>query len=132
MDIPEEEINHNSMLKRLIAELVKEDAAKTNNHTQAVVDKAAAERQAAKLLREQRKAEAVERSKARQAANSNYFKAKQDINSEAESNKAITFPTDDASRTDEHDGETVEETVEETDPFRSYKSNRRAKIAGFS
>jgi hypothetical protein len=123
LDIPEAEINHNTMLQRLIQVLVIEEANATEAHTVAVVDKAQEERDAAKAVREQRKAEALERSKARQA-DPNYFRNRQEA-----SNKAKETPQVSAAVVEEETADEDEDV--DYDPFRAYKSKGRAKIAGF-
>jgi hypothetical protein len=122
LDIPETQINHNTMLQRLIQALVIEEASATEAHTAAVVDKAQEERNVAKAVREQRKADALERSKARQA-DPNYFLTRQQ-----ESDKAKETPVVCAAVVEE---ETADDEGVDSDPFRAYKSKGRAKIAGF-
>ena len=134
MDINENEINHNSLLKRLIVELVKDELQATIKHTVVVVDEAQASRDAAKAVREQRKLEALERSRARQA-NPAYFTQRQDSNAEAVAKNASSA---DAAQQEAENGEgeggdekDEEEEEEDLDPFRPYKSKGRAKVAGF-
>ena len=127
MDIPDGQINHNSLLKRLIAELVKDEAKIVDEHTSEVVDKAQAARDEAKALREQRKREALERSQARQA-DPNYFKQRQENNEESEKRKTEQATAANASTNVEEEEEEEEANL---DPFRSYKTKSRAKVAGF-
>jgi len=123
LDFPHAEINHNSMLRRLIQALVIEEANAIEAHTAAAVDKAQEERDAAKALREQRKAEALAKSKERQA-DPNYFRTRQEQNKA----KEVTVETSDAAKEEEP---TEDEEANNDDPFRTYKSKGRAKISGF-
>jgi len=122
LDIPDAQINHNSMLQRLIQALIIEEANATEVHTAAVVDKAQEERDAAKALREQRKAEALARSKERQA-DPDYFRTRQ------EQNKVKEVAVEPSAAAEEE--EPAEDGTNSDDPFRTYKSKSRAKIAGF-
>jgi len=79
MDLEESQISHNTLLQRLIQDLVRDEAAAATEHVAVAVSKAQEERDAAKALREERKREALERSKARQA-DPNYFKARAELN----------------------------------------------------
>ena len=121
LDIPEEQINHNTMLKRLIEELVKDEAKATEERTEVVVDTAQQERDAAKALREKRKQEAIERSKARQAQK-DYFEAKKG------NNAVPTRGMDTGNNVGGDAGEDNEKTTDdEVDPFRIGPS-RRSKV----
>ena len=125
LDIPDDQINHNSLLKRLIEELVKDEAKMTEERTETAVDVAQQERDAAKVLREQRKKEAMERSKARQAQRG-YFDEKQTANETGQKNlddKSNGVESEEADA-DEKDAE----KPDDDDPFRSYKPSGRSKI----
>jgi len=111
LDLDEDKINHNSMLKRLMEELVKDEARVTEERTSAAVDAAQQERDAAKALRDKKKQEAIERSKARQSQK-DYFKAKKDANVEPVKEEV---PDSGASGEDEEEEEI---DGKEIDPFR--------------
>ena len=123
LDLSEDNINHNSMLQRLITELVLDESKAVEQRTQQVVDIADAERNAAKALRDARKAEALARSKARQA-DPNYFEAR------LSANVKPTIPITSADSTIE-DSAVFDQEPEPLDPFRVSKNKGRAKIAGF-
>ena len=121
LDIPEGRINHNSLLKRMVEELVKQETKKTDERTEIAIDTAQKERDAAKALREKKKQEAIERSKARQAQKG-YFDEKQEAN---ENGQRKLKESNDASIVSE-DTEADERCMEkpDDDPFRSYKRGR--------
>lgn len=127
LDIPEEEINHNNMLKRLIEELVKDEAKVTEERTEGAVDAAQQERDAAKALREKKKQEAIDRSKARQAQKG-YFSEKSGANESGQ--KELDEKSKAAAVSDgAEEGEGEKDLEEpENDPFRSYKPSGRSKI----
>ena len=127
LDIPEEEINHNNMLKRLIEELVKDEAKVTEERTECAVDAAQQERDAAKALREKKKQEAIDRSKARQARKG-YFSEKSCANESGQ--KELDEKSKAAAVSDgAEEGEGEKDLEEpENDPFRSYKPSGRSKI----
>ena len=78
LDIPDKEINHRSMLRRLVAELVKQEQVAFEQATDTEGVKRDAEMAARKAERDAKKEEAVARSKARQA-DKEYFKKKQEV-----------------------------------------------------
>ena len=78
LDIPDKEINHRSMLKRLVAELVKQEQVNFEQATDTEAAKRDAEMAARKTERDVKKEEAIARSKARQA-DKEYFKKKQEV-----------------------------------------------------
>jgi hypothetical protein len=121
LDIPDDDINHNSMLQRLIVELVKDESNEVQQHTTVLLEKAQVDRDAAKELREQKKAEALARSKARQA-DAQYFAAKQVAN--VRPDKASTV----VAEAEEQEGDDVPVS---DDPFRVNKGKTRSKISGF-
>jgi hypothetical protein len=125
LDIPEEKINHNSMLQRLIEDLVKQEAKVAEDRTSVAVDTAQQERDAAKALREQRKQEAIERSKARQAQKE-YFETKKEANDTVAEKIADKAGEKDGEEEGE-EGETLEEP-ETVDPFRTYKPSGRSRV----
>ena len=119
LDLDEEAINHNSMMKRLVQELVKDEARITEERTTSAVDIAKRARDEAKALREVKKQEAIERSKARQAQK-DYFEAKKG------NNTAPTGGMDTGNNVGGDAGEDNEKTTDD-DPFRIGPS-RRSKV----
>lgn len=81
MDLDEEkvQINFKTLLQRLVQELVKEEENNTLEHTTVVIDQAQLKRETDKAMREEKKKEALERSKQRQA-DKDYFIKKQELN----------------------------------------------------
>ena len=111
-----------------MVELVKDEeteARKRGNEKQTEMLSAAEE---AKRLREQRKQEAIERSRQRQA-NPDYFKTKAELNTPPPETKAVSGQegenATESTAEDEADEKTEEEDI---DPFRSYKPNSRPKV----
>ena len=131
LDIPEEKINHNSMLQRLIVALLKDEEKQVEEATEAAVDKAALEREKAKAIREQRKREAIERSKARQA-NPEYFqRLKEDNEKGKDQVEGKTVAASDCDHKDkENEGQEEEANDVDDDPFRTTKSTGRSKLGG--
>lgn len=121
LDLDEEAINHNSMMKRLVQELVKDEARITEERTTSAVDIAKRARDEAKALREVKKQEAIERSKARQAQKY-YFEAKKG------NNAVPTRGMDTGNNVGGDAGEDNKKTSDdEVDPFRIGPS-RRSKV----
>ena len=79
LDIEESQINYKSMLQRLVKELTKEETElmEANLALKSINLKASLDE--AKILREQKKQEAIERSRQR-TQNSNYFTSKAELN----------------------------------------------------
>jgi len=136
MDIEEEKINHKSLLKRLIVELVKDKDKEVHEKEERRMAAVAAERAEALKIREAKKQEAIERSKARQAAKgADYFAEKAKVNEalklekEQKIQEAREKPIESAESveiiSEEDDGEN-EEGNEVENPF---KTNRKFKIA---
>ena len=67
MDVEDSRINHKTLLQRLVQELVRDESLKAEEKVNADAAKLYDERDAEKALREQRKLEALERSRARQS-----------------------------------------------------------------
>ena len=121
LDIPEDEINHKTMLQRLI-KLLLEDEEKAVNDKEALLEAERVQKlNEAKAERERKKQEALERSKQRQQ-NPDYFREL------AESNK-LPEKTD-LTHLEEvapsNDSEAV--FVSDDDPFRSISSKQKSKI----
>lgn len=66
-DLKEDQVCHNNLLKRLMSELIADEALETTKRTLSVTDDAQIARDTAKQLREMKKQEAIERSARRQA-----------------------------------------------------------------
>jgi hypothetical protein len=124
LDIPEDDINHNSLLQRLIVELVKDESNEVQKRTADVLEKAQVDRDVAKELREQKKAEALARSKARQA-DAQYFATKQAANVRPE--KTITVAAEEGVEKEHEE----DDSTAIADPFRVNAGKSRAKISGF-
>lgn len=125
MDIPEGEICHRSMLARLVKDIVAQETAHTQKRTEQLVVKQRSDAEQAKLLREQRKAEALERSRQRQM-NGNYFKEKVEKN---------TIVINDSRSKPEYtnlevleEEEMNEKEIDIMDPFRQAKQKSRIHI----
>lgn len=130
LDIPEERINHNSMLQRLIVDLLKDEDRKVEEATEAAVDKAALEREKAKEIREQRKKDAIERSKARQA-NPEYFQRLKEDNEKGKDKVEGTSAAADGDDKDKvNEGQEEDADDVDDDPFRTTKGNSRSKLGG--
>ena len=135
MDIPEKEINHRSLLQRLVKELVKEEEANYNNEIAVKEKQRLDELEKTKAEREKKKAEALERSRKRQqdpnyfankAANNDQLKAKEE---EKVKNRAISNNKDENGDDNEEEEEEEEEEGEgEDDPFRITTKTRRNKM----
>ena len=140
MDLEEKVINHRTLLERLVQELVKVEAKTYEEQNGSAVKAHLDEREFAKLERERKKAEAIERSKARQQDPS-YFKRIADENSrlkeeadkkkqaqiEAAANVGRTVGAGDEEE-EEDPFATAEEEEEEDDPFRTIKKKGRSKV----
>ena len=123
MDLAEGTINHKSLLQRLVQELVglEAQAAQTKGDSDAA--RLHEQRDADKALREQRKAEALERSRQRQADPS-YFAKRAELNKDGkELLDAKKAPPDAPAATAEQEEE-EEEAAEAgpSDPFRTTKT----------
>jgi hypothetical protein len=133
MDIPDEKVNHKSLLKRLIVELVKDKEREVNEKEEQRAATLAAERAEAQKIREAKKLEAIERSKARQAAKgAEYFAEKAKLNETLKQEKehklleARENPIDDSPVEVIGEDEAEEINNEGDDPFRS---KRKFKVA---
>lgn len=133
LDIPEKQINHRSMLQRLMVELVAEESVKVEINTTIAIDEANKKREEAKALREHKKLEALERSKQRQS-NPEYFDKIKELNTKPD--KIIETTANDAVEASVTDGTEAKMLAEEEDdddkvqqdPFRSYVSKQRSKV----
>ena len=131
-DIPEDQVNFKSLLQRLMTELVAEEAKSAELRSQVVADETASKLEQAKLEREKKKQEALERSRQRQA-DPDYFKRRAQQNEEA-STQANKVDDKSVECVAEVGGEGLEEKDdvfsddEGNDPFRTYKSKSRSKV----
>ena len=110
-DIPPACFNYKELLARLVKEIVKEEKEAAQKVADALTKKALEEREQQKLIREQRKAEALARSKAR-TQNKDYFQSKREANECNSLSTTMTSTTDD----------TIE-VVEEEEPHELLKSH---------
>lgn len=139
MDIPEEKINHKSLLKRLIVELVKDKEKDVNEKEEQRVAALNVERAEAMKIREAKKQEAIERSKARQAAKgTNYFSEKASLNEamRLEKEKKIQLAKETSMEGDGSvssvqvvGGDEEEDEEEEAADSNPFKTKRKFKIA---
>lgn len=123
-DLDENKVNFKSLLQRLMVELVKDEAQKDAEKIESTTMAATAARDAAKAERERKKAEALERSRQRQA-NPDYFAKKGEANVEGAVLREKS--REEASVATEVEEETVDEPVND-DPFRTYTSKSKNKI----
>jgi membrane protein involved in colicin uptake len=121
-DLEDSTVNFKTMLARLMRELVDQEAKEQEAAVAAKVEEHKSEADKAKDIREQRKQEALERSKQRQADKA-YFEAKLQANSEAQERikekKAENSATEPA--IDEEDSS---QERGEADPFRLVPTGR--------
>jgi len=122
LDIPEESINHRTMLQRLIQVLLEDEEKAAAEKTAAQEEERAVQLLAAKQAREQKKLEALERSRQRQQS-AEYFEAKQVAN--VEPLCAVVAPS---AQEKEENEEDIIEVVTQDDPFSSISSKSRNKI----
>ena len=123
-DIPEEQVNHKSIMQRLVQVLLEEERRVANEREANREAERIAQLNAAKAAREQKKLEALERSKLRQQ-NPKYFEAI------SESNKAPEKKDlQDLEEVDSSGGTDVAEQHETSteDPFSPFAHRGRAKI----
>ena len=126
LDIPEGKINHRSMLQRLIVDLVAEEEIKVAEITAKAVETSKSQMEVAKALREQKKLEAIERSKQRQAENPAYFQHRKELN-EFDKSKKIEEIVRSDSKENEIDDDNADNEADNGDPFRT-TSTHRSKI----
>jgi hypothetical protein len=129
-DLPEEDVNYRTMLKRLMVELVADENQAVAQKTVELEQKASDAREEAKRVREEKKREALERSKQRQA-DPEYFKRLAELNTKPAKEEASGAPGDAANadanaNADAADAESGEATV--FDPFRPRTGAQKSKI----
>ena len=106
-----------------MVELVKEEDLSVAEREQKIIDDRTKEIEAAKALREQKKQEAIARSKARQA-DPNYFASR------AAANEAKIKADEEAkAKMGELEEYNPVQEVSEDDPFKTVQSKNRSKIA---
>ena len=120
----EDHVNYKSLLQRLIKELVKDEDTMYSKKEAELETTQQQLRKNARLLREQKKAEALERSKARQN-DPEYFKKKNEAN-QAKSTSESTEPQTSLEVEESNEEEDVQ--AHNDDPFRSFPSKQRSKI----
>lgn len=116
------------MLQRLMVELVAEETKLHEVKVETALNEANILRETAKLDREKKKQEALERSKQRQA-NPEYFQQRVSANEDAVSSKAAKAAVVTELAADEEEIEVVTEDRTNDDPFRSYVSKSKNKIS---
>jgi hypothetical protein len=115
------------MLQRLMVELVAEESKLHEVKVESALNEANLVRDAAKLNREQKKLEALERSKQRQA-NPEYFQERISANSDAVASKAAKAAVITEMTVENEEVEEVEVKTND-DPFRSYTTKTKNKIS---
>jgi hypothetical protein len=131
LDIPEEKINYKSMLQRLMQELVKEQNNLNSIITEQKTEEYALLLKTAQESREQKKMEALERSRQRQA-DANYFKNRIDNNSQLNKTQSVSLTENDKklieiNSTEDEEKENFEEDVS-NDPFRTKKFKSKIHV----
>jgi CHAT domain-containing protein len=116
------------MLQRLMVELVAEESKVHETKVETALNEANLVRDAAKLDREKKKLEALERSKQRQA-NPEYFQQRVSANLEADATKAAKAAAIINMIIEEEEVEVVTEDTTNDDPFRSYTTKTKNKIS---
>ncbi len=127
-DLPENQVNHDNMLRRLIAILLEEENEELNRKNKDLEANRLASLEEAKRIREEKKREAIERSKQRQA-DPKYFSKIKEINEEVAKNEESKNQA--SNSTKEEDDEVAAELDDDVDndPFRTIKSKSRNKIS---
>ena len=127
LDIPDKEINHRSMLKRLVEELVKCEQINYEATQEMEAKKREDDMAARKAEREKKKAEALERSRARQA-DKEYFKKKAEMGQEAEMILKEVRERTDIEVVKEGEDQQDDADDDDDDPFRTYKPKKGQKV----
>lgn len=91
LDIPEDNINYKTMLARMMTELVKEEQTKDDIKATDIGKTYAEIKAEEKKIRDEKKREALEKSKLRQQ-NPDYFVQKKELNKKPELENASTTP----------------------------------------
>ena len=137
MDIPDKEINHRTLLQRLVKELVQEEEANYNKEVEEKEKQRMLKLEADKLEREKKKQAALERSKARRA-DPNYFANKTNANTELLNQNEINeekLKNLETQENDDNDGGGNDNDPfgndnndNDDDPFRTSTTKKRNKI----
>lgn len=126
-----DKVNFKILLQRLMVELVKDKQARDNEKATKAVEENVQKIDSAKEERERKKSEALERSKARQQNNPDYFKKRLEDNEKGkldlEQKKKELAEVGEATTVEEEEQE-EEDPFKNDDPFRSYQPNSRSKI----
>lgn len=125
MDLEDAKINHKALLQRLIQELVRDESLKAEEKVNADASKLHEERDAEKRLREQRKQEALERSRARQSDPA-YFQRISELSKEGK--EVLDAKKAEAPAAAEEDEKDIAEGGAGDDPFRATGKKTRSKV----
>lgn len=118
------------MLKRLMVELVKDEENIAAEKARINQEHIETEIERSKRIREEKKREALERSKQRQAADPNYFAKRAEANSNATINQTkadVDASVENNQNDNENNNEIEIETVVQN-PFESFPKKTRSKI----
>ena len=126
LDIPEDQINHKTMLRRLMQLLLEDEKEAASTTTEQVQATTQDKMSAAKAERERKKQEAIERSKARQK-DPNYFQKISESNVKPEPKVLDGLEEIQSSTESEDAGEGGSGQGASDDPF-SNKTKSRGKI----
>jgi len=127
MDLAVGAINHKSLLQRLVQELVAQESQAAQSKVDSDAARIHEQCEAGKAQREQRKAEALERSRQRQADPS-YFAKRAEANVAGKEELDAKKAGGGADSTDDKEEEEEEEDVTADDPFRTTKAKGKNKI----
>jgi hypothetical protein len=116
-------INYRTMLQRLMVELVKDEEVVAAEKALEQTQRLETEIEKSKRIREEKKREALERSKQRQS-DPNYFAQRIDANSQATQPKPETL----VEQEDPTEEDSQEEDVVASSPFDSFPKKGRSKI----
>eukprot|EP01031_Cornospumella_fuschlensis_P032231 gene32231-38984_t len=125
-DLEEDKVNFRSLLQRLMVELVKDEEKLAAEKFAAQEALALAKREEAKKERERKKAEALERSKQRQA-NPEYLEVRKQANAELEQRSKVHVVAEEAAAEEEKEEEEERDNTP-VDPFRIVNTKTRNKI----
>ncbi|CAE7821321.1 unnamed protein product, partial [Symbiodinium microadriaticum] len=113
----EDTVNYRTMLKRLMVELVKDEEIAAAEKVKVIEEKMETDMEKSKRIREEKKREALERSRQRQA-DPNYFKQRAEAN-------VIPEKVAEPVAVDEHDDEEDEVETSSSNPFETYRPKGR-------
>ena len=134
-DLDEDAVNYNTLLKRLLVEVLKDEEKLVQEKEQLRLKLLAEQKAEALRIRELKKQEALERSQQRMQSK-DYFANKEKINSECKIDKTLRLQTDSTSNNAEDIGSSDKVTVvmEQSDPEieiddNPFRSKQRFKVA---